>query len=354
MPLAFVIMPFGEGFDEVYTFFIAETLTAAGYEVVRADNVRAQQNILKDIVLGLARSDLVVADLTDSNPNVFYELGIAHGLRRPVILLAQRIDEVPFDLRSYRVISYSTHFAEIRMARSRLLEAAREAMDGNIPFGSPVTDFLGSQPQVAPAPADSSEDGLLDHLVRLEDGFGVLTAIVGECGAETEKIGNLTSEATPRLERAMSTREVRIARTVVMELARHLAEYASRLNSGNDRYAATLNDTRVAFDFVVRAQASSPDEDLRHVLDSLSESERAAISGRASMTQLAETLRGLPHVERTFSRARDRAVREIERLVDNISQTVAMIARVREVAATRLSDGGSIAAGPNASDVLSK
>ena len=84
----------------------------------RADDIRAHQNILKDIISALAESALIVADLTGSNPNVYYELGLAHAFRKRVILLTQQVDDLPFDLRSYRVIPYSTYFAEVAKAKS--------------------------------------------------------------------------------------------------------------------------------------------------------------------------------------------------------------------------------------------
>ena len=112
-PKAFVIMPFDESFTQVFNLFIETVLKEVGYEVLRADNVRSQENILRNIVGNIASADIVVADLTGSNPNVYYELGIAHGLRRPVVLLTQNLEETPFDLRSYRMVRYSVHFAEI-------------------------------------------------------------------------------------------------------------------------------------------------------------------------------------------------------------------------------------------------
>jgi len=178
---AFVIMPFGEAFDEVYNLFIADTLTAAGYLVVRADNIRAQQNILKDIVVSIAGAHLVVADLTDSNANVYYELGIAHALRRPVILLTQQLEELPFDLRSYRVIPYSTHFGEIKRAREALLDLAKGAAEGTVPFGNPVLDFLGTSSGIPNLPGEpSAEAGLLDYLVGVEDSLSFLTRVTAE------------------------------------------------------------------------------------------------------------------------------------------------------------------------------
>ena len=73
MPTAFVLMPFDEDFDAVYTDFLTPVLSDHGFEVQRADDIEieSQQNILRDVVRGIAISDLIVADLTAANPNVF-------------------------------------------------------------------------------------------------------------------------------------------------------------------------------------------------------------------------------------------------------------------------------------------
>jgi hypothetical protein len=70
-PKAFVIMPFGEGLEEIYSEFVANALTEAGYDVSRADDVRTHQNIMKDILFGIVSSDLIVADLTSVWPMLF-------------------------------------------------------------------------------------------------------------------------------------------------------------------------------------------------------------------------------------------------------------------------------------------
>ena len=134
-------MPFAEEFKDVYQCLILEVLEEAGYTVIRADDIKSQSNIISDIVKGIITSDLIVADLTGSNPNVYYELGIAHALDKKVILITQEINELPFDLRSYRVVGYSVHFAKITKAKKELFELATEAFKSNLPFGNPVKDF---------------------------------------------------------------------------------------------------------------------------------------------------------------------------------------------------------------------
>src|SRR6266446_10525833 len=103
-PNAFVIMPFDVEFTSIYEKLIKDSLESAGYQVARADSFLDQRNILADIVRGIRSAKLIVADLTTNNPNVFYELGLCHGLGLPTILIAQSIDDVPFDLRSYKIL----------------------------------------------------------------------------------------------------------------------------------------------------------------------------------------------------------------------------------------------------------
>src|SRR5437773_304891 len=110
---AFVIMPFDREFNSIYEKLIRVPLTEIGYEVLRADSELDQQNILRAIVRGITTADLLIADLTTNNPNVFYELGLAHGLHIPTVLIAQSISDVPFDLRSYSIHIYDTHFNKI-------------------------------------------------------------------------------------------------------------------------------------------------------------------------------------------------------------------------------------------------
>ena len=145
MSSAFVLMPFDEGFAPVYSEFIKPVLESVGVVVSRADNIESQQNILRDVMGGIGGSDLIIADLTSSNPNVYYELGVAHASRKPVIHLTQSLEEVPFDLRSHRLIEYSTHFSKIEEAREKLRNYAEAFLRGELLIGSPVTDFLSRE-----------------------------------------------------------------------------------------------------------------------------------------------------------------------------------------------------------------
>jgi hypothetical protein len=107
-PKIFVIMPFAEPFDTLYKQVINPVATDLGFEVVRVDEVVGPGIIIEDIQRQIESSHAVIAEISSQNPNVFYELGYAHALRKPAILLVRRSDgpAMPFDIRSYRAIFY--------------------------------------------------------------------------------------------------------------------------------------------------------------------------------------------------------------------------------------------------------
>jgi hypothetical protein len=104
--LCFVIMPFGAFFEKYYEEIYFPAIKKAGLEPKKADDLFRPSPIINDIWNLTNSSRLLLADLTQKNPNVFYELGLAHALSKPVILIAPSMEDVPYDLRSLRVLLY--------------------------------------------------------------------------------------------------------------------------------------------------------------------------------------------------------------------------------------------------------
>jgi len=132
-PKAFVVMQFAEPYDTFYKEVIQQRATAAGFDVIRIDEKAGPGVIFQDIQREIEDSDVVIAEITPTNANVFYELGYAHALKKPTILLAQRGAELPFDIRSFRVVFYNDTIggkAEVE----RNLQTHLEAIKGNQPF----------------------------------------------------------------------------------------------------------------------------------------------------------------------------------------------------------------------------
>jgi len=207
-PKAFVIMPFEPEFSPIFEDLIRPALEDAGYNVSRADSFLDQQNILRDIVRGIGSADLIIADLTTMNPNVLYELGLCHGLRIPTILLTQSMDEVPFDLRSYRILVYSTRFDQVHKLKEALVEIAKKHRNRELAFGSPIIDFLPGGPSAPERPPSSKppsdpanqevpqqaaepeeEKGFLDHFIGMLEAGKETTRIMEEIGGATRQVG---------------------------------------------------------------------------------------------------------------------------------------------------------------------
>jgi hypothetical protein len=128
-PSLFVVMQFGAPYDILYQEVIQPVSRKAGFKVLRGDDVFRPGVILQDIIRSIVESDVIVADITPTNPNVFYELGYAHALQKPTILLANRqLEKLPFDISGYRVIFYDDTIGgkrEIEITLEKHLESIR-------------------------------------------------------------------------------------------------------------------------------------------------------------------------------------------------------------------------------------
>lgn len=102
----FVMMPFGHWFDIYYHKIYVPAINEAGFEPIRGDELFTTGSVVEQIWEQIEKSTVLLADLSGRNANVFYELGLAHAARKPVVFTAGNIDDVPFDLRHLRVITY--------------------------------------------------------------------------------------------------------------------------------------------------------------------------------------------------------------------------------------------------------
>ena len=117
-------MPFDQEFDEVYQV-IRETVEKHSYACIRADERYLVGPIMDDVHDQIGSADLIVADLTGRKPNVFYEVGYAAALGKPVIQIAQTSSDLPFDIQHLRTFAYSTRYLGDRKLARDLSEAIR-------------------------------------------------------------------------------------------------------------------------------------------------------------------------------------------------------------------------------------
>ncbi len=110
----FVLMPFDPEFKDVYEIGIKEACESAGAYCQRVDEQIFHASILDQIYNQISKADVVIADMTGRNPNVFYEVGYAHALGKRTILLTKSADDIPFDLKHYPHIVYDGSITKLR------------------------------------------------------------------------------------------------------------------------------------------------------------------------------------------------------------------------------------------------
>jgi hypothetical protein len=133
----FVMMPFGAWYDMYYKEIYVPAIKEAGFEPVRADELFSSGSVVEQIWEQIDKAKVLVADLTGKNPNVFYELGLAHADRKPVIFTSGVLEDVPFDLRHLRVIIYEVREPswnlKLKTVITTYLKSAKDDPDRSIP-----------------------------------------------------------------------------------------------------------------------------------------------------------------------------------------------------------------------------
>jgi hypothetical protein len=350
---AFVVMPFDKEFDDIYEQFIREALIEAGFDVFRADDLLNRENILKDIVNSIVSSDLIIAELTGANPNVFYELGIAHGLNKPTILVTQAIEDIPFDLRPYRILLYDVHFTKIQDAKKKLLNLAKRTLKGEISFGNPLVDFNVSNYPLAKTThllerakvdrnAEANDRGILDYLIDADKGFNDIIGITLEITDATNHIRKSTVRFNEKLEEVATEKSKGMysyIRNLSKSFAKELVDFSQLLAQQNDRYFKANIDVENVLEFIINFQEItdvSERKRLRDFVQELEKLEKEAVGAKESYSKLAGTIEDQPKFEKHLNRARASASHEIRRLVENIEHTIASIRRAREIGKDKL------------------
>lgn len=118
----FVVMPFAPEFGDVFILGIRDVAERLSVIVERADDIEHNENILETIQAGIRQCDAVVADASTANPNVFYEIGYAHGIDKPTILICRKGEKIPFDIQAKNLIFYSSIVELRERLRKRLCE----------------------------------------------------------------------------------------------------------------------------------------------------------------------------------------------------------------------------------------
>jgi hypothetical protein len=130
-------MPFDKKYASLYKKVIKTAVKRVHLKCQRADDIFSSVVIVQDVWTEINKARIVIAEMTGRNPNVFYEIGLSHSLRQPVILLSQREDdvpflpkdEVPFDVRHIRCIFYKDTKTGRKILTTRLVRTLKNLLE---------------------------------------------------------------------------------------------------------------------------------------------------------------------------------------------------------------------------------
>ncbi len=243
----FMIMPFNEEFLALYESL--KEKYEESFSFSHAGDLDCQQSIIKDIVIGIEQADLVIADLTNRNANVFYELGLAHAMSKKVILITQDVDDLPFDIKAYNANQYSNKFykiTELYQTLDKLFEMVRK---GSVKFGNPVSDYaqnhwpLGLSEESPSANLvsvhnenafedEESPREFLDYFVDIEEAVTSINSetnsITSDMNAMTVEINHATEEVN-RVKTSGGDSTAVFVRNVSRRLSFPISTFASQL-----------------------------------------------------------------------------------------------------------------------------
>lgn len=165
MPTCFVIQPFGDKFDKIYADSYKPALERAGLTPYRVDEDPTTEGIVDSIEEGIRKATICLADITTDNPNVWYELGYAFAVHRPVVMVCskERGGKLPFDIQHRTVIEYAPHSGrDFDELRSKITARAKALVEKTVAGQTP----------------DAQQDAPIDLPRQVE--IKVLAAVVAE------------------------------------------------------------------------------------------------------------------------------------------------------------------------------
>ena len=252
---------------------------------------------MREVIEGITTADLIWADLTGGNANVFYELGIAHGLRKRTVLVAQRRDDIPFDLRGYKNHVYRVEFSsapslvdDLSAEMKPFLVAARH---DEILFESPFTDFAETEGGPAEG-SDDGADGILDRIVEFQRRASEYGKALEEAGAVSVRFTDRQTDLNEKLTTVPEGVDpIEHVVAVAEDVAALWNETAAEMERVLDEKLAplTLVVERGAKAAIDLGRRGGNDEQTREALASLKALAAVAATASAAQSHLAEMTR---------------------------------------------------------------
>ena len=336
-----VIMTFKEEFFEMYEMLKMEF--SENYEFTNAGDTGNQQNILRDIIEPIYRSDIIIADLTGLNPNVMYELGIAHTFNKKTIVITKDdLAQLPFDLKQYRAKDYSTHFKKFAELIEYLKMNMDGAINGTVSYSNPVKDFMtladiDKESWFYETPLDledNTDKGFLDYLAEIEENADSLAKDIQTMTEEMNEMSSGVSKSTREIERVKETGGGGMASFVRKEskkAAKFVSDFAMKLRIHNQTIESLWdkveNNTLGLLENQFAVQDNNK-QSLTNYLNSLKGMKEAIVQSNTSVEEFKTSVQQNVGIERSMNQAIRFLVEDLSTYIDNTQRIVSSIDKI--------------------------
>lgn len=350
----FVVTPFNDDFLALYQEL--KKTFEENFEFTNAGDLENQQNILQDIVEGIHQADVIIADLTGLNANVFYELGLAHAMNKKVIIITQDIGELPFDIKSYRANEYSLQFNKLPLLVEKLEKLLHGAIDDSIKYGNPVSDYIPNFYQCKSKETknektiDLNHDendndaiidendggGFLDCIADIGDNLAKMTDEVNAINTEMDQMSASVNSSHSELERVKShsgNLDANFARNICRKLAEPIDGFSGKLNGHTheiSKYWALVENDYLSLLDNPHTKKEGNIVKLQESMLSLQELQEAINGSNVQIIGLIDVLRGNLGMERRLNKA---IVALITGLEEYLSTTETMYSSIDRILA---------------------
>ena len=223
--LCFVISPIGDQdsdtrkrSDQVLKHVIRPAVSKCGFKAIRADEIDAPGMITSQVIQHVVNDPLVVADLTERNPNVFYELAIRHALRKPLVQIIQQGETIPFDVAGTRTVFVDHRDLDsVEEAKNEIVKQVRVLEQDESDIETPISVSLDLQRlRQSTDPAERSRADLLAAVLDVRTSLGKVEQRIG-----TKDKGGLLDDMQRELRRLQARLDRDIEGFRMLRMRRH-------------------------------------------------------------------------------------------------------------------------------------
>ena len=331
-PNVFVITPFNEDFLALYEEL--KRVFGEDFNFTNAGDLDNQQNILQDIVEGIYNAQVIIADLTGLNANVFYELGLAHAMNKKVIIITQDIGELPFDIKSYRANEYSLQFNKLPALIEQLRKLLNGAIDNTTKYGNPVSDYLpdyfssntttiienetSEEENIISDEEDDGENGYLDHIANIEEHTNEMTNEINTMSEEMQQINSTINSAANEINRVKAqsgSADASFIRSVCRKISAPTEMFAFQIKGHTEKITIHWNIIENSYLSLLDNQYTQTPGNLDGIntsMTALGSMQHAIKESNIKIDGFVTVLRGTIGIERKLNKAITTLIAELE------------------------------------------